>query len=319
MYPNAVDIQSIFKSYVCRRAIPNRPESYFKYMNAEVAKIVLVNQKLRWSSPHLLDDPFDVQRCFSLGFDAEELREPLCQEIMGLLLCDRVPDLSGKPHVERLVKCLRRSDHVREYGVLRQKLGESIGKGIQQAEIGVIRKKWSELLPQFRILCFSAVHDNVQMWSHYADSHKGVVLEFQPRDDSSFLWASVPVTYQDSPPMIASKEEWVKSITGQEPLTTRGWQLFMPLTVTKTTGWKYQEEWRVVTFMRKGESGLYSDYPFNARELRSVYLGCEISEQDTDDVIALLRYNLAHVAVHRGRRVEQERSLSFARAPRGNH
>lgn len=30
------------------------------------------------------------------------------------------------------------------------------------------------------IYCASLAHDNILMWSHYADQHKGTVLEFTP-------------------------------------------------------------------------------------------------------------------------------------------
>ncbi len=30
------------------------------------------------------------------------------------------------------------------------------------------------------ILCFTEKNDNLLMWSHYANSHKGFVLEFYP-------------------------------------------------------------------------------------------------------------------------------------------
>jgi hypothetical protein len=38
-----------------------RPERFFKYMSRQTAKIVLANRTLRWSTPALLNDPFDVQ------------------------------------------------------------------------------------------------------------------------------------------------------------------------------------------------------------------------------------------------------------------
>jgi hypothetical protein len=302
-----------FTDYLKLRAMPNRPKTFFKYMTVKVAKIVLVNYTLRWSSPLLFNDPFDVQRNFSLGFDFEELKEPLLNELKKLISSDSIPDLSSKPHIERFVNRMRRNPNIQN--IVFQELPQWIEQDTQSAERGAcqnMKKKWSELVPQFRILSLSAINDNPLMWSHYSDSHRGVVLELQGINhlDSPWLIAQ-PVTYQDSPPMAATKQEWIKSITGQKRLNHDKWQFYAPYTLTKTTDWEYEKEWRVVSFMRPGESGLYADYPFNPPEVRSVYLGCEISDEDSNDIISLLNYDLSHVRAYRAKKLERERKLSF--------
>ncbi|MCX6827656.1 MAG: DUF2971 domain-containing protein, partial [candidate division Zixibacteria bacterium] len=173
-----------------------------------------------------------------------------------------------------------------------------------------IKNQWSEFIPEFRILCFSSVHDNSLMWSHYSDSHKGAVLEFQsiPSLDSAWLIAQ-PVTYQTSPPMLATIDEWVKILTGQQSLDLLS--VFTKYACTKTPIWDYEKEWRVVGFCRHGEKGHYSDYRFSPRELRSVYLGCDISGEDATDITSLLKFDLGHVKVFRGKKLERERRLSF--------
>ena len=35
------------------------------------------------------------------------------------------------------------------------------------------------MVPTFRILCLSELHDVTPMWQHYADAYRGVVLEFE--------------------------------------------------------------------------------------------------------------------------------------------
>jgi hypothetical protein len=127
------------------------------------------------------------------------------------------------------------------------------------------------------------------------------------------LQISHPVIYQNSPPILATKQEWAKSITGQKPLNYDEPQFWEPYIITKTTDWEYQKEWRVVDFCDKGETGLFSDYGFDPRELRSVYLGCNISEEVETDITSLLKFDLAHVKVFRGKKLERERRLSFER------
>lgn len=302
-------------NYIKLRTAPNRPETYFKYVTAKVAKIILVNHKIRWSSPLLFNDPFDVQRDFDLGFDIEELKEPLVNEVKNIILAEETPDLSSKPLVEWFVKCLRKENRANERDIIIAELPQLIDEGIQNAKrnsFETIKKQWSEFIPELRILCLSELHDNVLMWSHYCDSHKGVALELQCINDLDSPWLiAQPVTYQNSPPMLATKQEWIKSITGQKPLNVNDWRFYEPFTITKTKEWEHEKEWRVVSFCRKGETGYFSDYNFNPRELRSVYLGCDISDEDAADIISLLKFDLAHVKVFRGKKSERERRLSF--------
>lgn len=242
--------------------MPNRPGSFFKYVTAQVAKIILVNHTLRWSSPLLFNDPFDVKRDFDLGFNVEEIQQPLVNEITDLLSAGEIPDLSSKPHAEWLVKLLRRKDRSNARDIILQELPELVSEGIEIVKNNsheLLKKQWSEFIPQFRILSLSELHDNLLMWSHYSDSHKGVVLELQGIDylDSPWLIAQ-PVVYQDTPPVLATIDEWVKSVTGQKRLAYDKWQFYEPYTLTKTKAWAYEKEWRVVSFMRPGETGHFS-------------------------------------------------------------
>ena len=42
---------------------------FFKYVNVDAAKIILESGKLRWSSPLMFNDPFDVQFDLHVEFD----------------------------------------------------------------------------------------------------------------------------------------------------------------------------------------------------------------------------------------------------------
>lgn len=150
------------------------------------------------------------------------------------------------------------------------------------------------------------------MWSHYSDSHKGAVLEFQCIDclDSAWLVAQ-PVVYQTAPPMWATIDEWTRILTGQQTPDLVG--LWTKYACTKTPEWEYENEWRVISFASRGEIGHFSDYRFQSQELRSVYLGCDISDEDKRDIMSLLRFDMAHVRMFLGKKLERERRLTFER------
>lgn len=59
---------------------PNRKHDrqyFYKYVSAEVAKIILARKELRWTSPLLFNDPFDVSQELRLNFDEATLNVAL--------------------------------------------------------------------------------------------------------------------------------------------------------------------------------------------------------------------------------------------------
>src|SRR5262245_43309165 len=60
-------------------------ETFFKYMSASTAKLVLSNRTLRWSSPLLFNDPFDVPRELSFGLTAKDVWDALARKIANLI------------------------------------------------------------------------------------------------------------------------------------------------------------------------------------------------------------------------------------------
>jgi hypothetical protein len=58
-----------------------------------------------------------------------------------------------------------------------------------------IKKDWNKYIDFHKILCLSKVNNNILMWSHYADSHKGVVLGFDFNKDNKIFNNITPVKY----------------------------------------------------------------------------------------------------------------------------
>lgn len=52
------------------------------------------------------------------------------------------------------------------------------------------------------ICCFSEKSSDILMWSHYADCHKGICLEFDVKKDSIFFNYAKNVIYQDTYPLL---------------------------------------------------------------------------------------------------------------------
>lgn len=90
---------------------PNRRHdrtSFFKYMTAEVAALVLKNRTLRWSSPVLFNDPFDVPRELILDLDYQDILRAAAKCFARLI--DEPPEDTSRlsPKIRLIVETVKR-------------------------------------------------------------------------------------------------------------------------------------------------------------------------------------------------------------------
>lgn len=82
------------------------------------------------------------------------------------------------------------------------------------------------------VYCVSEKNDDILMWSHYSDNHKGVCLEF---DGMSHLMAeAMQVQYSSERPIINRLKE-----NSAEPMMKKA-------LLTKSQHWSYEYEWRII-------------------------------------------------------------------------
>ena len=128
-------------------------------------------------------------------------------------------------------------------------------------------KQEKELVEQeYGILCLSQIKNDILMWSHYANSHKGVVIEI----DSKILLQSItssrsggsikPVKYEKDYP----KVQFFKNPAG----VADKWFL------TKYIKWEYEKEWRAIH-----KPGLIQ---FPKEIIKSVYFGAKFDLKKQD-------------------------------------
>lgn len=136
-----------------------------------------------------------------------------------------------------------------------------------------IEKSTSKIFNELRICSFTTNKENLLFWSHYANSHKGICIEF----DASIL----PISF-------AYKVEYSNiypEITYPVPPDERA---FKPALV-KAKIWAYENEYRTM-FLPKamrlpndGESLL-----LDSSTIKNVYMGAEISDEDKQAVLDVI-------------------------------
>jgi Protein of unknown function (DUF2971) len=120
------------------------------------------------------------------------------------------------------------------------------------------------------IFCMSARPDDLLMWSHYGDGHRGVCLEFATSDERLFGCTIEHVRYRKQYPVFNAYEG-------------AGLEFVRRYLTTKSDVWSYEEEWRILHQDHHGPQ----EFPGN--ELSGVILGAKISPRDRTTVLNILK------------------------------
>jgi hypothetical protein len=124
------------------------------------------------------------------------------------------------------------------------------------------------------VLSLATHWDNPLMWSHYADEHRGICVEFDTRDHRCDRLE--PVTYSSTRFLLVSDLlEWQLN-KSQEAERKINKQFFF----AKAPQWRYEKEWRAIA----PKHGV-DDAPFR---ISAIYLGCRCDSSVQRAVVRLL-------------------------------
>ena len=240
------------------------PEKFYKYRSlSEISGIerTICHNELYFPTPSEFNDPFDCSPPFS--------HEASDNELLAYLR-------KSDPQVE--LDLLRQmQDNPKE----QQKFTENFVSVLRNGAIGV--------------LCLSALKDNILMWSHYADSHKGICIEFNGHND--FFARAQVVKYHENRPQVNRLKQ------------NDGEQVEIAL-LTKSSSWEYEHEWRIIEH-NKG-SGIHK---FPPEALTGVILGASISSDDEEKVIGWLKERKHLPCLYKAKQNKKRFSLKIEKLP----
>lgn len=141
---------------------------------------------------------------------------------------------------------------------------------------------YKNFLATLCVCCFSKNMNNILMWSHYADSHRGVCLEWRV-DDENVKSELRDVAYKNEP-IVLDKVKRTETGYLDINIKTNGKFLFQ-----KFNNWEYEEEMRSYILCEdpylKGNSKKFIG------ELTSIYFGKNAVQDDID----LIKFNTSHI------------------------
>lgn len=160
----------------------------------------------------------------------------------------------------------------------------------QQAFYESIHSEYMNMLnvtKKFRIACFTTSPYMINMWSSYADKHKGFCIEYKMPDSlcsGDILWTNLfPVIYSDARCSSLQKcMEELDSMPNEDYLATI--YKFGILAKSKTL-WKEQNEWRLVSL----DDMLAEDYNCKFYPISKVYLGQKMQSAQRKQIIDICK------------------------------
>lgn len=213
-------------------------EYLYKYGYLNKCSEELFSKPQVWfSTPSQLNDPFECRPWYTFEGNAEQIVES-ARKMLRKQNHDLTPHMATAQAVALILEDRHRDPEV-------------------QKRAREVEARW---LAKVGLFCLSRVRDNILMWSHYADQHRGYCLQFEATDhthmgNNLFL---IPMTNQLSSFTLAKSSEHVQLIY-----------------LSKHSGWAYEQKWRIID--TKNRSGLHS-YP--PELLRGVIFGLQMPDSD---------------------------------------
>ena len=133
--------------------------------------------------------------------------------------------------------------------------------------VGGLVEKLLDTENKFGYLCLSAEYDNLLLWAHYADQHKGCCIKLDLLNDPTVFWRIWKVEYSNDYPVT----NYVKNQEGA-----------LGVLFHKSKAWEYEQEYRVVRFEGIGPRHIAPG------TVSAIFLGCKVGEGERQSIIQAL-------------------------------
>lgn len=230
-------------------------------MKFEYAQETLRRGEIFFPAPASFNDPFDFR--IAPVFDGPaSAHEELYKQV-----------LRDDPHLRN------RAERRRELRQVRPYLDETVSEEAFQA----VADDWVQ---NRGVLSFSAMRNDILMWSHYADKHTGVCLGFDTGNE--FFKATREVSYADDYPQINMLDlSLLLSHSDRESMDRSENVLIRALFLTKASHWTYEPEWHLIR-IEPGVRRTRGWHAFPAASLKEIIIGARATETRVTQIRRLL-------------------------------
>jgi hypothetical protein len=282
---------------------------FYKYTDARGAKKILENLQLLYKSPKKFNDPFDCKIGLRLDIDYKKFVPLFIKKLHQLLFSRRRPELlESSVRKDKILEMWENGSDEEKIQWL-EKLRESWEKKTSEVNERYIH----DVMCNYRVFCVSKIPDQLLMWAHYADEHKGAVIKLSMPENPLGCWRFKEVTYSDEFPIHCTTDQWVDNMLGlwrPNPEETAEKLLF-----TKSDHWQYECEWRDITKLETLDNFRDGEHCFEIEKERilAVYFGLEMKNKDREEIMEIRKEKLPHLEVYLTEKDRNKFKLNFKR------
>jgi hypothetical protein len=129
-----------------------------------------------------------------------------------------------------------------------------------EGQLSNVKSSFEKHVKKMGVICFSQERHNLLMWSHYADHHKGFVLEFDIAHDVETMLRVSKVQYSDEYPAL----DYIEMTNDQIKVVL----------LRKHEGWEYEREWRMIV-----SNGVNTYLKFKPQAVTGLIFGCRADQE----------------------------------------
>lgn len=225
------------------------PTHLFKYRCVSTRSLRMLKEgKYFFASAHSFNDPLDCS----------------------------VEPIYELPHIDKIIEnqaiILQNNDGISfEEALQKSQVIRNVPKADLEKIMQRIRYQIQQILKdEYGILSLSAKNDNILMWSHYADYHKGFCIQFNRSPDNP-LRVTQPVEYVEEYPYFCYFDDLPGNIAKKTILT-------------KSCDWSYEEEWR-------GIQKANTEVRYTDDMISGIIFGLKMSDQHKSEIHQIFKDN----------------------------
>lgn len=232
-----------------------RPDLFYKYLglksDATVRSDFLVNELFRFTQPDQLNDPFEVRPRVLMGAYSEEDMDTARKEALKAGFPADQMETFLPLFLETFPRGRITPEEFPGIPYSKRPGSEERFSSMQEVDAYKAEQALQELLKHvnetYGFFCLTTSRENLSMWSHYAGSHKGIVVGFDAHHRFfSTAHDFYEVEYLNERLSLSSNDGYLRLVGKHYSPGSNYADLPTRLFLRKHPEWKGEQEWRMI-------------------------------------------------------------------------
>jgi hypothetical protein len=246
------------------REAEESPANFYKYRSltddcCKFVERIVCGHEIYFAPPSSFNDPFDCRAPFLFDASKEEMVRDyirLAKKFQPYIPLERI-EADARGMID---------------DPTRSPLSPAVQAAIQNEHARVITSTVG-------VFCVSEVRNNILTWSHYADNHRGICLQF---DGSGPLMAHAQKVLYSNERLAVNPYRDEKIVSMEKAL------------LTKSDQWSYEREWRLISYQRGP-----GPVQFRPQNLTGIILGALITPDKEELMRGWVRASASPITLYR--------------------